>query len=60
LHQDQTWLNFLDAFVKGQGTLPKMTGPIQCLPSAWRRGIGHPPDTVIPPVVNEPSRPIHT
>jgi len=36
---------FLDAFVKGQGALSTTTGPIRGLPSAWRRGFGHPPDT---------------
>ncbi|KAG9064034.1 hypothetical protein KI688_004148 [Linnemannia hyalina] len=37
---------FLDAFVGGQGALPTTTGPILGLPSARRRGFGHPPETL--------------
>ncbi|KAF8943395.1 hypothetical protein BGZ47_005469 [Haplosporangium gracile] len=35
-------VNFLDAFVKGQGALPTTTGHIRGLPRAWRRTFGHP------------------
>ncbi|KAI1294265.1 hypothetical protein EDD11_008201, partial [Mortierella claussenii] len=31
-------VNFLDAFVKGEGTLPITSGSIRGLPRAWRRG----------------------
>ncbi|KAF9123404.1 hypothetical protein BG015_005318, partial [Linnemannia schmuckeri] len=37
---------FLDAFVKGEGALPKTSGPIRGLPRAWRRGFGKPPETL--------------
>ncbi|KAG0197469.1 hypothetical protein BGX33_000595, partial [Mortierella sp. NVP41] len=36
---------FLDAFVKGEGALPKTSGSIRGLPRAWRRGFGKPPET---------------
>ncbi|KAF8931608.1 hypothetical protein BGZ47_011753 [Haplosporangium gracile] len=36
---------FLNAFVKGQGALLTTTGTIRGLPSAWRRGFGHPSET---------------
>ncbi|KAF9079315.1 hypothetical protein BGX23_004397, partial [Mortierella sp. AD031] len=36
--------NFLDAFVRGEVTLPVTTGPIRGLPRAWRRGFGKPPE----------------
>ncbi|KAF9085808.1 hypothetical protein BGX23_009357 [Mortierella sp. AD031] len=37
--------NFLDAFVKGQGTLPVTTGAIRGLLRAWRRAFGKPAET---------------
>ncbi|KAG0208962.1 hypothetical protein BGX31_002232, partial [Mortierella sp. GBA43] len=37
--------NFLDAFVKGERTLPITTGSIRGLPRAWRRGFGIPSET---------------
>ncbi|KAF9371447.1 hypothetical protein BGX21_005134, partial [Mortierella sp. AD011] len=38
-------VDFLDAFVKGEGQLPTTTGPIRGLPRAWRRGFGIPPES---------------
>ncbi|KAK3812540.1 MAG: hypothetical protein J3R72DRAFT_498661 [Linnemannia gamsii] len=37
--------NFLDSFVRGEGSLPVTTGPIRGLPRAWRRGFGKAPET---------------
>ncbi|KAF9080259.1 hypothetical protein BGX23_002403, partial [Mortierella sp. AD031] len=37
--------NYLDAFVRGQGTLPVTTGAIRGLPRAWRRAFGKPAET---------------
>ncbi|KAF9114994.1 hypothetical protein BGX30_006421, partial [Mortierella sp. GBA39] len=37
--------NFLDVFVRGEGSLPVTTGPIRGLPKAWRRALGHPSET---------------
>ncbi|KAI8359578.1 hypothetical protein B0O80DRAFT_233929 [Mortierella sp. GBAus27b] len=37
--------NFLDAFVRGKGTLPVTNGPIRGLPRAWRRSMGESPQT---------------
>ncbi|KAG0336079.1 hypothetical protein BG004_008207 [Podila humilis] len=34
---------FLDAFVKGQGSLPTTVGPVGGLPRAWRRNMGEAP-----------------
>ncbi|KAG0359964.1 hypothetical protein BGX24_005663, partial [Mortierella sp. AD032] len=36
-------VDFLDAFVKGQGALPITSGSIRGLPRAWRRGFGKAP-----------------
>ena len=36
---------FLNAFVRGEVTLPVTTGPIRGLPRAWRRSFGKPADT---------------
>ncbi|KAI8348323.1 hypothetical protein B0O80DRAFT_490033 [Mortierella sp. GBAus27b] len=37
--------NFLDAFVRGKGTLPVTHGPIRGLSRAWRRNMGEAPQT---------------
>jgi hypothetical protein len=39
-------VDFLDAFVRGQGALPVTSGRIQGLPRAWRRGFGNAPTTL--------------
>ncbi|KAI8348354.1 hypothetical protein B0O80DRAFT_462859 [Mortierella sp. GBAus27b] len=36
---------FVDAFVRGKGTLPVTHGPIRGLPRAWRRNVGEAPQT---------------
>ncbi|KAG0053924.1 hypothetical protein BGZ90_006089 [Linnemannia elongata] len=38
-------VEFLDAFVKGEGALPITSGSICGLPRTWRRGYGKPPET---------------
>ncbi|KAF9113079.1 hypothetical protein BGX30_007091, partial [Mortierella sp. GBA39] len=38
-------VDFLDAFVKGEGALPTTSGSIRGLPRAWRRGFGKPSET---------------
>ncbi|KAF9923555.1 hypothetical protein BGZ67_009766, partial [Mortierella alpina] len=38
-------VDFLDAFVKGEGALPTTTGSIRGLPRAWRRGFGKAPES---------------
>ncbi|KAG0247919.1 hypothetical protein BG011_000730, partial [Mortierella polycephala] len=38
-------VDFLDAFVKGEGALPITSGSIRGLPRAWRRGFGKAPET---------------
>ncbi|KAG0196539.1 hypothetical protein BGX28_010002 [Mortierella sp. GBA30] len=37
--------NFLNAFVKGEGSLPITHGPIRGLPRAWRRAFGKPAES---------------
>jgi len=37
--------NFLDAFVKGESSLPATSEPIRGLPRAWRRNMGVAPIT---------------
>jgi len=37
--------NFLNSFVRGEGSLPLTTGPIAGLPRAWRRGFGVPAES---------------
>ncbi|KAG0270738.1 hypothetical protein BGZ95_001582, partial [Linnemannia exigua] len=37
-------VDFIDVFVKGEGTLPMTSGSIRGLPRAWRRGFGQAPE----------------
>ncbi|KAG9061853.1 hypothetical protein KI688_007004 [Linnemannia hyalina] len=52
-------VDFLDAFVKGEGSLPTTSGSIRGLPRAWRRSFGKPADTS-KSAVHGPPRSIHT